>query len=110
MSAWRLGDENCGGGLNVHAVVAGENVVVAWTGRVVVGGVEVLSGAQARANAEDIARRHNAHEDLVAALREAAERLAEAANYVGPYGDLASRVLYDRLALAAAAARAGVTT
>ena len=39
----RLDAENCGGGVNLHAVVDGAGAVVAWTTRCVVGGREVVS-------------------------------------------------------------------
>ncbi len=63
---WKLGDENAGGGANIHAVVDGEGYVVAWTARVVRGGVEVVTEAQAKENARRIVTAVNAHDDLVA--------------------------------------------
>ena len=62
----RLGDDNCGGGINLHTVVTGEDVSVAWTTRCVAGGKELVSDAQAKQNARDIAHRYNVHEDLLA--------------------------------------------
>ena len=64
----RLDAENCGGGVNLHAVVDGAGAVVAWTTRCVVGGREVVSDAEAKATARAIAHRYNVHEELVAAV------------------------------------------
>lgn len=46
------GPENCGDGLNIMTVVDGEEHCIAWTTRVVVRGEEVVTGAEAGANAK----------------------------------------------------------
>lgn len=52
---WSVGDENAGGGANVHAVVDGQGLVVAWTARAVVAGRELISDEQAKKNAHLVA-------------------------------------------------------
>jgi hypothetical protein len=83
--------DNCGGGRNILADTESENSVrIAHTNRVVYGGEELVSEAEARANAELIVRAVNAHDDLVAALKGAesilwmAESYAEAGGSGGP--------------------------
>lgn len=98
--------ENCGGGFNIQADTKGESVRIAHTSRVVYGGEELVSEPEAQANAVLIVAAVNAHDDLVAALKQTHEALdtllAELDGQSGTYG-CSRDAGYEALKLAKAA-------
>lgn len=71
---WTLGDANCGGGVNLRAIVTTldgdrEELVIGWTSRVVRGGEVIVSDEEAKANALVM----GAAKDMLAMLKKNAE-------------------------------------